>query len=389
MIGLWIIQFLFWFSILWIIYATFGYALILWLITRFIHRPVFTADITPSVSFLIAAHNEEKVIAVKLENTLALDYPRDKLQIIVMSDASTDNTNEIVEGYTDRGVILKAIPMGGGKPNAMNLTFPMTTGDVILISDADSIYARDALKKLVRHFADPKVGAVTGEEVRIPVESGSGAGEGIYVRLDNLIKRLEGQIGSMVMVNGGFVAIRRALFPVLDPALNFDLVWAPLLQLQGYITAYEPEAHSTEVYPLDTKGDFKRRLRTVLQAFYSYLSIPAALNPFRTGWYAVRLISHRFMRWFVFFWLGVALMTNMLLLRTSPIFIALLVLQLACYACALVGWGLDSFGKRIKIFYFPFYFVYIHLAAFVAVVQAIFGKRISTWNPTLRNQPGS
>ncbi|MBN2145981.1 MAG: glycosyltransferase family 2 protein [Anaerolineales bacterium] len=386
---MWALQVLFWLGILWVAYATFGYALVLWLATRFIQRPVHKADITPAVSFLIAAHNEESVIAAKLENTLALDYPREKLEIIVMSDASTDRTNEIVEGYQEHGVILHAIPGGGGKPNAMNLTLPMTSGEVILISDADSQYAPDALRKLVRSFADERVGAVTGEEVRVPAETGGGAGEGLYVRLDNLIKRLEGQIGSMVMVNGGFVAIRRELYPVLDPTLNFDLVWAPLLQLQGYRTVYEPEARSTEVYALDTKGDFRRRLRTVLQAFYSYLSVPAALNPLRTGWYAVRLFSHRFMRWFVLPWLGVALAASLLLASTYPVYQWLLSGQALFYLLALLGWVLDHCGKRVTIFYVPFYFVYIHLAAFVAVVQALLGKRVATWEPTTRNASGA
>jgi cellulose synthase/poly-beta-1,6-N-acetylglucosamine synthase-like glycosyltransferase len=384
-----LVEIIFWLAIVWIVYANFGYALILWLVSRFVQSPVQKADIMPAVSFLIAAHNEEKVIVTKLENTLALDYPHEKMQIIVMSDASTDRTNELVRGFVNQGVTLNIIPISGGKPNAMNLTFPMITGDVILISDADSKYAPDALRKLVRNFADPKVGAVTGEEVRVPDEKDAGAGEGLYVRLDNLIKRWEGQLGSMVMVNGGFVMIRRNLFPVLDPTLNFDLVWAPLLQLQGYRTVYEPEAHSTEVYPLDTKGDFRRRLRTVLQAFYSYFSVPEALNPLHTGWYAVRLFSHRFMRWFVVPWLAAALLTNVFLLNIHPFYVIALAIQFVCYGCALLGWLLDSQGKRVKLFYIPFYFVYIHLAAFIAVIQALLGKRVTTWSPTARNRAGT
>ena len=123
----------------------------------------------------------------------------------------------------------------------------------------------------------------------------------------------------------------------------------------------------------------------MIQAFYSYLSVPAALNPFRTGWYAVKLFSHRFTRWFVIPWLAVALASNFLLADEGPLYRALLMAQLACYGLAMVGWLLDRVGQRMRVFYIPYYFLYIHLAAFVAVVQAIIGKRVATWTPTERS----
>ncbi len=379
-----LLQILFWLAIAWVFYANIGYALLLWIISRFVHREVKAADISPTVSFLIAAHNVESVIAAKLENTLASDYPPEKLQIIVMSDASTDRTDEIVHNFAGRGVVLNTIPIKSGKQNAINQTLPIAKGDILVFSDADSTYAPDVLRKLVCNFAEPEVGAVTGEEIRIPTQSGKGTGEGLYTRLDNLIKRLEGQLGCVVMVNGGFFSIRRVLYPIMEPYLIHDAVVPSHLVLQGYRTAYEPEAHSFEVYPLDTKGDFNRRLRTISQAFYSYLSVSQALNPFRTGWYAVKLFSHRFTRWFVFPWLLVAFITNMLLTRYQPIYMVVFVGQIFCYACAALGWLLDSLDRRIKLFYFPFYFLYIHLAAFIAVVQSLSGKRIATWTPTER-----
>ena len=368
-------------SLVWVAYTTVGYLLVLAIVSRFVRRPVAQADITPSISLLIAARDEEAAIAPKLENALALDYPADLLEIIVMSDASTDWTDKIVRGYGSRGVKLHSIPEGLGKPHAMNVTVPLATGEIILISDANSTYAPDALRKLVRNFADPAVGAVTGEERRVDAEGDGGLGESLYCRLDNLIKRLEGQTGSMVMVNGGFVAIRKELYPTLDPSLNFDLVWAPLLKLQGFRTAYEPEAVSIETYPLDAGSDFRRRVRTVLQAFYSYLSVRAALNPLRTGWFAVRLISHRFTRWFVFPWLVVALVANAAVALAGPLWLGLLFVQILCYAMAAVGWLLDRIGKRVRVFYLPYYFVYVHLAALIGVAMAAAGRRVSSWVP--------
>lgn len=379
---------LFWCALASIAYATVGYLALLWLASRFVQRPVAKADITPRVSLLIAARDEEAVIAAKLDNTLALDYPRERLEIIVMLDASTDRTDEIVRAFADRGVRLHVAPDGLGKPHAMNATVPLAIGEIVVVSDANSTYAPDALRKLVRSFADPHVGAVTGEERRVATAGGAGLGESLYCRLDNLIKRLEGRTGSMVMVNGGFVAIRRELYPFLDPRLNFDLVWAPMLKLRGFRTAYEPEAVSIETYPLNAGNDFRRRVRTVLQAFYSYLSVPQALNPLRTGWYALKLLSHRFSRWFVFPWLVVALVANAVLARSGPLYRGLLIAQLACYCLGLAGWVLELVGGRLRIFYIPYYFAYIHLAAFTGVLQALAGRRVATWTPTERRAVG-
>lgn len=379
-----VLQILFWFAIFWIAYATFGYLAVLLVLARVLRRPVAQAEITPSVSLLIAARDEEAVIAAKLENSLALHYPREKLQIVVVSDASTDRTDAIVQEFAERGVLLHRVPDGKGKVNALNAALPTAAGEILVISDADSNYAPDALRKLVRNFADPRVGAVTGEERRLATAGQAGLGESLYCRLDNLIKRLEGQIGSTVMVNGGFFAIRRALYPVLPAHLIHDSIVPCTLQLQGYRTAYEPEALSTETYPLETAGDFRRRLRTVLQAFASYLNIPSALNPFRTGRFAFQLFSHRFSRWFVLPWLAVALISNTILAMSSPLYLVLLLIQLGCYALALGGWLLDRRGIKLSFFYFSYYFLYIHTAAFLAVGQALLGRQISTWQPTER-----
>jgi len=379
-----VLQVFFWFAIAWIAYANVGYLALLLLLARFIRRPVAQADVTPSVSLLIAAHNEEAVLAAKLENSLALDYPRERLEIIVVSDASTDRTDEIASAYAGRGVRLLRVAENHGKVHALNLAVPTAGGEILVFSDADSTYAPDALRKLVRNFADPRVGAVTGEERRVAGPDASGLGESLYCRLDNRIKRLEGQIGSTVMVNGGFFALRRELYPPLPPHLVHDALVPCLLHLRGYRTAYEQEARSVETYPLDARGDFRRRVRTVLQAFSSYMSAPAALNPLRSGFFALQVFSHRFSRWFVLPWLAVALVAGAVLSPDLPLYRWLLAGQALCYALALAGGILERRGVRVKVFYLPYYFLYIHAAAFVAIAQALGGKRVSTWRPTTR-----
>jgi cellulose synthase/poly-beta-1,6-N-acetylglucosamine synthase-like glycosyltransferase len=378
-------QFFFWLGLGLLAYAEVGYLALLALIARLRRSHAVGAAIEPHVTILIAAYNEEKVIRAKLENTLALDYPPAKRQIIVVSDGATDATDDIAREYASRGVILHELPERLGKVPALRTAEPRITGEIVLFSDADSMYDPDALRKLVRHFADPKVGAVSGRETRVAsTATGRGKGEGLYVRLDNAIKRLEGQVGSQVMVNGGFFATRRELLPFIPNHLTHDAIVPVNLQLQGYRTAYEPEARSTEVYALDSRADFARRIRTVLQAVQSYLYVKPALNPLRSGFYAIQIWSHRFLRWLVLPILLVIAASSLLLSRANPFYRLATTAQLLCYVLASVGGLLDRRGKRPAIFYYPFYFLYVHAAAFVAVLQSVSGRRITTWRPTER-----
>lgn len=375
----------FWVGLFLLIYAEVGYLALLWLISRFRTAEPAPAAAEPAVTVAIAAHNEEAVIRRKLENTLALAYPREKLSILVVSDGSTDGTDRIVREFAHAGVTLFRTARRGGKVPALRAAEPQMTTDIVLFSDADSDYEPDALAKMVRHFADPRVGAVSGHETRVPsAVTGKGRGEGFYVRLDNAIKALEGRVGSQVMVNGGFFAIRRALLPHVPDHLTHDAVVPPALRLQGYRTAYEPEAHSTEVYGLDSGSDFRRRVRTILQASQSYLYVRAALNPLRTGFYALQIWSHRFLRWLVLPLLAIVLAASLWLAPRFPFYAACAVLQGICYALALGGWALDRRGRRPAPLYFPFYFLYVHAAALNALVLAARGKTMATWRPTQR-----
>jgi cellulose synthase/poly-beta-1,6-N-acetylglucosamine synthase-like glycosyltransferase len=377
----------FWLGLALLAYAEVGYLALLWLLARTRKRrtPPPAGGLEPAVTILIAAHNEEAVIGRKIENTLALRYPADKRQIIVVSDGSTDRTDEIVRRCGAGRVVLHRVPVRSGKVPALRSAERLVTGEIVLFSDADSMYDPEVLQLLVRRFGDPVVGAVSGHETRVASSAtGGGKGEGMYVRLDNAIKRLEGKVGSQVMVNGGFFAIRRELLPFIPDHLTHDGIVPPTLYLQGYRTAYEPAATSVEVYALDSGADFRRRIRTVLQAVQSYFYVKAALNPFRTGFYAIQIVSHRFLRWLVLPILAVILAGSLWLAPRSPFYLACAVAQGLCYALAFCGWRLDRQDRRPAPCYFPFYFTYVHAAAFVAVILALSGRRITTWHPTQR-----
>jgi len=374
-----------WLSLAYLFYVEVGYLLLLGILSTLI--PKNRRNLTnsnPSISVILAAHNEEEAIAPRLENILAQDYPTDKLQIIVASDNSHDHTDEIVKSYSDRGVILHRSNQHGGKIAAIRGAEPLFTGDVVVFTDADSHFNPGALQALTRHFSDSQVGAVSGRETRPPAGSG-GKGEGLYNRIETLVKRLESRVGSQVLLHGGIFAIRQDLLPYIPDHLTHDAVVPVKLALAGLRTAYEPQAVSEEAYDLDTSQDFQRRIRTVIQAYQSYLYDKDGLNPMKTGFFALQVISHRFMRWYLLPVLVVALVANLLLIGHSNLYLALAVIQIFCYALALLGFILDRLGYRPAVFYFPFYFIYIHLAAFIALTNSWRGKTVATWHTAPRS----
>jgi cellulose synthase/poly-beta-1,6-N-acetylglucosamine synthase-like glycosyltransferase len=385
---------LFWASVAFIFYADLGYYLLLRLLPR---RHVLTNHLQetldlPTLSLLICARNEEAVLREKLRATLLLDYPRDKCEVWVISDGSEDSTDAIAREFAAQGVKLSRVDDGLGKTNAIARTLPLTSGEIIVISDANSEYAPDALRHLIAPFSDPKIGVTTGTERRVSLkntkgEEGKGAGEGIYARLDNRIKARVSEVCNLTMINGGFVAFRRTLWPADPPHVCYDASLPGYALLKGYRSVYTPLALSTEVYPLDEQQDFVRRVRTVLQAYQSYLYRPETLSLGKTGWYGFHVLSHRFARWFVSPFQVLALGANALLAFSSPFYGLLFALHLMLYVLACIGLLRLQRGKRGGIAYIAYYFVYIHLAVFCGVVDAWTGRKIARWKPEGRVLP--
>lgn len=367
-----------------IIYAEIGYLLLLWVIARFTKTPPPAGNAEPSITLLIAAYNEARIIKAKLENSLALDYPPGCLQILVASDCSTDGTDAIVSAYEEKGVQLVRSCPRQGKIAALRHAEPYIRGEIVVFTDADSMLNAGALRALARRFEDPVVGAISGREMRPRAAgAGKGKGEGLYNRIDTRIKMLENRIGNQVGVHGGIFAMRRALMPYVPDHLSHDAIVPLRLVLSGYRVLYEPAAISTEAYDLDTAQDFRRRIRTVLQSIQSYLYVKDALNPLRTGFYALQILSHRFSRWLILPAMAIALTANAFLLN-APLYRLGMIAQAIFYCLCLAGWAADRLGRHPTLLYFPFYFVYIHIAAFYAVLLHLSGQKITTWRPTPR-----
>ena len=287
-------------SVLVLAYVFAGYPLALRLLVRVRGpRAVAKADVTPTVTLIISAYNEQAVIAAKLENALALDYPADLLDIVVISDASDDRTDAIAGSFASRGVRLRRQEERRGKTAGLNAVVPTLASEIVVFSDANAMYEPDAIRRLVRNFADPSVGCVTGEARY--VAGGPGAadrGERLYWDYEIQIKRLETAVGSMVGGDGAIYAIRRALWHGLpEDAIN-DFLNPLQIVAAGHRAVYEPEAVCHEETAGDSRQEYRRRVRIVSRSWRAVFQAPQVLNPFRVGLFAWSVVSHKVLRWF-------------------------------------------------------------------------------------------
>ena len=281
-------------------YVYIGYPLLLQLIVA-LRRPklVRSAPVEPTVSFVISAFNEVAVIRRKIENTLALDYPKDRLQVVVISDRSDDGTDDVVREFAGCRVVLKQQEQRRGKTAGLNRTIPALTSEIVVFSDANAMYEPDALRKLVRNFADPVVGCVTGEARYMKgAHNAADRGERAYWDYEMRVKRLETAVGSMVGGDGAIYAIRRQLWQnIPDTAINDFLNPLQIVEA-GWRAIYEPEAVCYEETAGGSGREWRRRVRIVSRSWRAIFQARGVLNPFRVGLFAWCIVSHKMLRWF-------------------------------------------------------------------------------------------
>src|SRR5215468_9730712 len=275
-----------------------GYPALMLALSFLFRRPVRRADITPRVSVIIAAYNEELDIEAKLKNTLALDYPRERMEIIVASDCSTDRTDEIVRSFRMQGVILYRQPDRFGKTVAQNRAVEVSSGEILVFSDATTMYEPDAIRKIVRSFADPEVGCVAGQLIYMDASS-SAVGKGCrsYWGYEKFLKRCESRIGTLIGVSGCMYAVRRICHARLANDMIDDFVIATEIHLQGLRTVYEPEAIAVEDTNRRAKDEFRMRVRVIKQTLSALRRYRHALNPFRHKMFAFQMIAHKVLRY--------------------------------------------------------------------------------------------
>ena len=369
-------------------YTYAGYPALVFLLSRVFARPVRRADITPNVSVIIAAYNEERDIARKIENTLALDYPREKLEIIVASDCSTDGTDEIVRGYADRGVMLHRRPERIGKSVAQNHAMRFSKGNVLVFSDATTMYQRDTLRKIVRSFADPDVGCVAGRLVYV---SGSDAAVGkgcrSYWGYEVFLKACESRLGSLIGVSGCLYAVRRSNYARIALDMSSDFVIATEIHLQGRRTVYDPEAVSTESTNKRGKDEFRMRVRVIEQTMSALQRYREVLNPLKHGAYALQMFSHKVMRYAAPLFMFTLFASNLFLINASVFYRLTFIAQSAFYLAALAGWASSKAGLKIGPLALPYYFALANVASVVAFAKFMRGEAHVTWEPLRETSP--
>ena len=365
-----------------IFFAYLGYPLSLYLISMLRRREVRKAPITPGVTFIITAFNEEKRIREKLENTLALVYPAELLQIVVASDGSTDGTNDIVREFAAQGVRLLEVKNRGGKENAQREAVAIAQGDVLVFSDVATVVDPESLAQMMANFADPSIGSVSSVD-RIVGRDGRPCGEGAYVRYEMWLRDLEGRVNSLVGLSGSFFAARKEVCRDFSPDMQSDfrtLLNSMRLGLRG-VSDGEVVGHYQDV--ADNSREFDRKVRTVLRGLTVFFKNLEFLNFFRYGLFSYQFFCHKLLRWLVPLFLAGALAANAVLAPVHPLYLVLFLLQCAFYLLGVIGWRSAPLATRMPV-KIPLYFITVNLAIAVAWLRYLRGNRLVMWTPSQR-----
>jgi len=373
---------LFWLSIAALAYTYVGYPVLVFLVASLRPRRQCADTFEPTVSFIITAYNEERDIAAKLENTLALDYPKDRLEVIVASDCSGDRTDEIVQQFATRGVKLYRQPQRFGKTTAQNSAVERAQGEVLVFSDATTMYEPNVVRAMVRNFSDATVGCVAGRLIYVdPTDSGIGRGAVSYWNYEVFLRRQESRACSLIGASGCMYAVRKSAYLPLYPEAHGDFLIATKMIQQGLRTVFEPDAVCLEETNRRVDNELRMRVRVITQTLNDLWQHRAMMNPFRSGFYAVQLFSHKVMRYLVPVFLMVALITCGFLAPTALSYRLIFAAQLICYGCALAGLIMERFGLRSRLLVFPQYFVLTNVASVLALYKLARGERYARWEP--------
>jgi len=375
---------IFWVAIGAVAFAYVGYSLSIILIGVVARRPLKRADIEPSISFVITAYNEEKNLAEKIEGTLGLDYPADRLEIIVASDGSTDRTDEVARSFAHRGVRLVRVEGRVGKTETQNQAVRQATGDVIIFSDATTRYDSQALRKLVRNYADPQVGAVSGRyEYFNPTGAAIGVGSVLFWKYENFIKRTQTRIHTITGCCGCIYSVRRSAYQPLPAEIISDLCEPLAVLAQGYRIVFEPDAIAFEETTEKTSEEFNMRVRVAVRGMRGLLFMRKLFNPFRFGFVSYQLFGHKVMRWMVPVFVLIAFAANAFLLSV-PFYQVTFALQAGFFLLAGLGYLAARWNFRMLPMSVPLFVVTVNLAMLTAMWRVMKGVRAVTWETVRR-----
>jgi cellulose synthase/poly-beta-1,6-N-acetylglucosamine synthase-like glycosyltransferase len=377
-----IAQIVFWTSVAALLYVYAGYPLLVYLVSVLRPKKIKRGAFEPKVTILITAYNEEKAIRQKLENTFAVDYPKQKLEILVASDGSTDKTDEIVKEFAARGVKLFRQEGRVGKTVTQNHAVEQAAGEIILFSDATTDYKADVLREILPNFADATVGCVAGKLIYVD-DSASNVGKGAqkYWNYETFLKQSESRACSLIGASGCLYAVRRSAYRPMYAEACSDFLICTLVYEQGLRSVYEPNAVCTEDTNRQTEKELRMRVRVISQTFTDLWRNRKMMNPFRSGFYAVELVSHKVLRYAVPLFLLLIFVSNAVLIPGSVFFDFLFLAQTGFYLLALIGWAFEKAGVKIGVFALPHYFVLANAASVAGFYKFLRGERYATWEP--------
>lgn len=387
---------IFWILLFVIFYSFLGYGIFLWVIVK-VKRMLRSSKLIevneehlPDVTLVIASFNEEDFIRDKIHNSLALDYPKDLLKILIVTDGSDDRTPDIVQdemqGHPQISHYHEAAR--NGKLHAVDRIYPFIDTSIIVFTDANTILNKEAIRKIVRHYANEKVGGVSGEK-RIMTDvndQAAGVGEGFYWKYESMLKRLDYELYSVVGAAGELFSVRRELYvKIPEDSIVEDFFLTMRIAEMGHRVAYEPEAYARETGSASTGEELKRKIRIAAGGIQSIIRLRGVLNPFKHGILTFQYVSHRVLRWTVTPWFMIALLVlNYIIRDVHWVYTFLLYGQIAFYFLAVVGYLLQSRQIKIKPFFIPYYFCMMNYAVIRGTFRYFSGRQSAVWERAKR-----
>lgn len=382
---------IFWTGVFFVSYTYVGYGLIIYLFSKLKGRrtplPEQKDEELPAVTFIIAAYNEESFIAEKIRNTLSLDYPAEKLTVLIVTDGSTDRTPDIARQFA--GVEVHHEAPRRGKIHAVNRIMKRVKTPLVIFCDANTNLNKEAVRYMVRHYQDKTIGGVSGEKriMSRDQDNASGSGEGIYWKYESFLKKKDAEVYSIVGAAGELFSVRTELYEEPEEGIIIEDFYISLkIAANGFRFAYEPDAYAIETASASVEEEWKRKVRICAGGFQAMGKLSYLLNPFRYGMLSFQYISHRVLRWTLApFFLPLILLSNVWLALQGLFFYQLVfVLQAGFYALALAGYQLRDRKIGIKGFFVPYYFMVMNLSVYAGLARFLRGKQSVVWEKSKR-----
>jgi cellulose synthase/poly-beta-1,6-N-acetylglucosamine synthase-like glycosyltransferase len=393
------LELLSWILFLLVFYTFIGYALLLWvlvMIKRWIKgNPVSSKPgekELPNICLFVTAYNEAGFVRQKVENTFSLNYPKDKIQYLWLTDGSTDGTPELLRKYPQLQV--EHQNERRGKIHAMNRGMQFVQAPIVIFSDSNTVLGENAVLEIVRCFEDEKVGCVAGEKriVENPKDTAAASGESLYWKFESFIKKMDAELSSSVGAAGELFAVRARLFEEVEAdTLLDDFIISLRIAEKGYRIAYAPKAFATETASASVREELKRKTRIAAGGMQTIFRLPGLFNPFRHGWLSFQYFSHKVLRWtvapiafFLFFIVNFLILLKIGAWSMVNVYVLLFCLQVLLYLVALIGWLFENKKVRMKFFFVPFYFVAMNYASIKGVVRYLRGRQSVVWEKSKR-----